>query len=127
MSATGGSFQQVSIGGRLFAVAADADVTKKLGGFTAEVQPNGDSSARLILTRAAWEIAGLNLSLDNDRGDHEYLQNLIDNKRFVDISATEASQVTWQGTGTVTGDLVASSMSATVAVTLGGPGKLTQQ
>lgn len=127
MAAIGGSIQEVSIGGRIFPVAADADASRKLGGFSNEIQPNGDGSARKVMTRQAWEIGGLTLSLDADRADHEYLQGVADAKNYVDIAVTEASGVTWQGTGTVTGDLAGTTMNATVPVVLGGPGKLTQQ
>ena len=94
MAAIGGSIQEVSIGGRIFPVAADADATRKLGGFSNEIQPNGDGSARKVMTRQAWEIGGLTLSLDADRGDHEYLQSVADAKSYVDITVTEASGVT---------------------------------
>lgn len=127
MSATGGSIESVSIGGRIFAVAADADGSRKLGGFSKELAANGNGTARTIMTRVNWEIGGLTLSIDNDQGDHEYLQGIADSKANVAISATEASGITWQGTGTITGDLAGSTMNATCPVTLGGPGKLTQQ
>jgi hypothetical protein len=127
MASVGGSIESVSINGRIFAVAADADGSKKLGGAMAEQQPNGNGTSRLIKTRVNWEVSGLTLALDANQADHEFLQSVADGNVNVSISLTEASGVTWQGTGTITGDLVASTMSSTAAVVLGGPGKLTQQ
>lgn len=127
MSAIGGSIESVSIDGRLFSVAADADVTRKLGGFEAEVQANGDGTARKILTRVPWTIDGLTLVIDDDRGDHEFLQEVITRKEYVAIVVTFASSATYQGRGTVAGELGTSSQNATGGVTLSGPGGLTKQ
>lgn len=129
---TGGSIQEVSLNGRNFAVAADADATRKIGGFEATLEPNGNGTARKILTRVAWMIGGLTLDCDQDRGDHEFLQDLADGKDADDagyypLTVTYASGTTWQGRGTITEALEYNSMNTTVAVGLGGPGKLTRQ
>lgn len=127
MAAIGGSIESVSISGRIFPVAADADSNRKLGGFEAEVQANGDGTARKILTRVPWQIDGLSLEIDDTRGDHDFLQGIINGKEFVPITVTYASAYTYMGTGTVAGELQASSQNATAAVTLSGPGELTLQ
>ena len=49
--AIGGSIESVSIGGRPFTVASDADATRDLGGYTSETRANGDGTTRDILTR----------------------------------------------------------------------------
>lgn len=127
MTAVGGSIESISIRGRLFPVAADADVTRKLGGYENEVQPNGDGSGRLIKTRVSWNLEGVVVELNDARADHEFLQEIADGKTFEPITITYASGVTYQGTGTVTDELGASSQSATASLSLGGPGTLTQQ
>lgn len=76
MPAIGGSIESVSLDGRNFAVAADAEAQRKLGGFENEVQANGDGNARLIKTRVPLSIDGLTIEVDDDRGDHEFLQDL---------------------------------------------------
>ena len=65
MPQVGGSAKECSIRGRIFAVTADADVKIKLGGYSNEVQPNGNSTARLIKTAEAAAI-GFELSSDDD-------------------------------------------------------------
>ncbi len=45
MAAVGGSIESVTLDGRTFAVAADAEAQRKLGGFENEVQANGDGTA----------------------------------------------------------------------------------
>ena len=127
MSAVGGSIEEVSLAGRSFPVAADADSNKKLGGFENEVQANGDGSARLIKTRVPFNVDGLTLSIDDDRGDHEYLQELANRKDFWPLTATYASGAIFQGTGQITGEMQVSSQNQTAAVSLSGAGILTKQ
>lgn len=127
MSAVGGSIESVTLDGREFPVAADAEAQRKLGGFENEVQANGDGTARLIKTRVPLAIDGLVLEVDDSRGDHEFLQELSDRNAFYPIAITYASGLTYQGTAQVVGETQASSQSATAAVSLMGPGKLTKQ
>lgn len=125
--AVGGSIESVSIRGRLFPVAADAEANRKLGGFENEVQSNGDGSARLVKTRVPWLIDGLQLEVNDSRADAEFLQEIADGLVLVPITITLASGVTYQGDGTITSEVQSSSQNATAAVTLSGQGKLTQQ
>lgn len=127
MSATGGSVEAISIGGREFPVTADADVNRKLGGFESEVQPNGNGTGRIILTRVAAALTGLVVECDDDRGDHEYLQSIADGKEFVATAITYASGKTYQGSATIVGELQQSSQSATAAFDMMGEGKFTPQ
>lgn len=126
-TAIGGSVQEVSIKGRTFPVAADADVSRQLGGFSAEVQPNGDGSARKILTRVPWIVGGLTIQINDDRDDQKFLQDIANSNDFVPITVTFASGVTYQGKGTVSEEVEFSSEASTADVTLSGPGELTQQ
>ena len=127
MSAIGGSIESVSLSGREFAVAADAEATRKLGGFENEVMSFGNGTARIIKTRVPLSIDGLTLGVDDGNGDHEFLQDLADSLDFFVISLTLASGITWQGSAQIVGEMAYSSSSATAAVTLAGPGRLTKQ
>ena len=127
MSATGGSIESVILDGRIFPVAADAEAQRKLGGFENEVQANGDGSARMIKTRVPLSIDGLTLEVDDDRGDHEFLQELSDRNDFWPLIISYASGNDYQGTAQIVGETQASSQNATAAVSLMGPGILTRQ
>lgn len=127
MAAVGGSIESVTLDGRIFAVAADAEAQRKLGGFENEVQSNGDGTARLIKTRVPLSIDGLAVEIDDDRGDHEFLQELSDRNDFFPVALTYASGLTYQGTAQIVGETQASSQNATAAVSLMGPGILTKQ
>ena len=127
MTAVGGSIESVNLSGHEFAVAADAEAQRKLGGWENEVQANGDGTARLIKTRVPLSIAGLTIEIDDDRGDQEFLQDLADQNDFWPLGITYASGGTYQGTGQIVGENPASSQSATAAIDLMGPGRLTKQ
>lgn len=127
MVAVGGSIQETSIAGRTFTVAFDTDSNRDLGGFTNEVEPNGNGTGRLIKNRKKWMVDGLNVEIDDDRGDQEFLQNVSDGNGFVVISVTYVSGAVYEGSGILTGDFAAGSQAATAPVILGGPGRLTKQ
>jgi len=127
MSATGGSIESVTLDGREFAVAADAESQRKLGGFENEVQANGDSSARLIKTRVPLSIDGLTIEINDDKGDQEFVQELSNRNDFFPVAITYVSGNTYQGTAQIVGEFQTSSQNATGAVSLMGPGILTKQ
>jgi len=127
MAAIGGSIESISLDGRNFAVAADAEANRKIGGFENEVVSNGDGSARLIKTRVPLNLDGLTVEIDDDRGDHEFIQELSNRTDFFPITITYASGAVYQGTGQITGETQASSQSATASLNLMGPGNMTKQ
>lgn len=127
MPAVGGSIQSVTIRGRVFPVASDAEANKKLGGFENEVQANGDGTARKIMTRVPWSIDGLQVEISDARADHEFLQEIADELDYVPVEMELASGVVYAGTGTITDEVQASSQSATATINLMGPGTLAQQ
>lgn len=127
MAAVGGSIESITLDGRNFAVAADAEAQRKLGGFENEVQANGDGTARLIKTRVPLSLDGLTLEIDDDRADHEFLQELSNRNDFFPVVISYASGNDYQGTAQIVGETQTSSQNATAAVSLMGPGVLTKQ
>lgn len=124
---TGGPIESVTLNGRSFSVAQDADTSRKLGGFEKEIQMNGDGTGRTVMTRVGWSVTGITLSVDDTLNDQEFVQDLQDQPDDVPVTITYASGVTYQGVGTITGEVTFSNQSTTVACALGGPGKLTAQ
>lgn len=127
MTAVGGSVESVSLDGREFPVAADAEIQRKLGGFENEAQANGNGTARLIKTRVPNSFTGLVVEVDDSRGDHEFLQELSNRFDFFPVAVTYASGVTYQGVSQIVSELQVSSQSATAAFDMMGPGELTKQ
>lgn len=127
MAAVGGSLEAVSIAGREFAVAADAEVQRKIGGFENEVLANGNGTARLIKTRVPLSMDGITVEVDDDRGDHEFLQEVSNRNAFFPVAFTYASGAVWQGTAQIVGETQMSNQAATASVNFSGPGSLTKQ
>lgn len=127
MAAVGGSIESLTLDGRNFAVAADAEAQRKLGGFENEVQSNGDGTARIIKTRVPLSLDGVVVEVEDARGDQEFLQDLTNRNDYFPIAITYASGDTYQATAQLVGETQASSQSATAAVSLMGPGVLAKQ
>jgi hypothetical protein len=127
MAAVGGSIESISINGRIFPVASDAEANRKLGGFENEVQANGDGTARIVKTRVPWSLDGVTVEIDDVRGDQEFLQEVANGNVYVPIAITFASGLVYQGDGILTGEIQASSQSATAPISLMGPGEMTKQ
>ena len=130
--AIGGSIKAISIKGRDFPVAADADGERDLGGYTNEVQSNGNGTVRVIKLAKPWNMGGLALSIDDNRGDQEFLQGIADGKDagddgLYDCTFTFVDNNTYQGRGTIVGDLKKSTKNATAEVALSGSDTLTKQ
>lgn len=124
--ATGGSVESVSLRGRIFSVPADADIQRKLGGFENEVQMNGDGSARIVKTRIPSMIGGLQVTIDDTRGDEEYLTELKNGRDFFPFSITYASGVTYAGQVMIVGEVTTASQNTTATMDLNGPGFLSR-
>ncbi len=127
MVAIGGSIQEISIRGRTFSVAADADATRKLGGFENDVQANGDGSARIIQTVVPLSIDGITVTIDDSRADQEFLQSIADGKKFEPTVITFASGAVWECESILTGEFAFSSQNATASLALMGPRSMNQQ
>jgi hypothetical protein len=127
MPAVGGSIQSITIRGRIFPVASDAEANKKLGGFENEVQANGDGTARKIMTRVPWAIDGLQVEINNNAGGQEFLQEIADSQDYVSIELELADGTVYVGTGTITDEIQVSSQNTTASIKVGGPGKLEAQ
>lgn len=126
MAAIGGSILEASINGRIFAVTADSDATVKLGGFENEVMANGNGTNRQTKTTVPSSISGLTISIDDDAGDHEFLQQVADSSEFVSTLITYVSGASYGGSMQITGEITFSTQNATASINMMGD-KLTKQ
>jgi hypothetical protein len=127
MTTTAGSLESVSVRGRLFAVAADADAARKLGGFENEVASNGNGTARILKTRVPWSLTDVEVDTNDDRADQEFLQEIADGKDFVAVTFTLVSGVTYMGKAIITDSIEFSTAKGTAKLSFMGEGKATQQ
>ena len=123
----GGSIESITLAGRTFSVAADAEAQRKLGGFENEVQANGDGTARQIKTRTPWSLDGLTVGIDDAQDDSQFLQDIQDGNDYVPVAITYASGEVYQGSGQIVGETQTSSQNATASISLMGSGVLTRQ
>jgi len=127
MPAIAGSIESITLDGRSFAVTADADTSRKLGGFENEVQSNGDGTTRAVKTRVPWSLTGVVIEIDDTAGDQEFLQALQNSNRNVPVTATYVSGISYQATGQVVGEVVFNNQSSTASLDLSGSGEMTPQ
>jgi hypothetical protein len=128
MAAKGGPVESFSIRGRLFPVAADADVMIDLGGYSNEIEPNGDGqTGRVIQSVRPWSFKGIQAVVDHDRGDLEFIQEIQRDGGLEDVTVTLPGQITFQGRGTITEYEGGSVQKSTTQISISGPGTASQQ
>jgi len=118
MGAIGGSVESISIAGREFPVTADADISRKMGGFENDVEANGNGTGRVIKSRVLGSLSGVVVECDDDRGDHEFLQNFADSSTGEAVAITYASGNVYSGRMVISGELNSSSQKATASFDL---------
>ncbi len=123
----GGSVTSISFDGRQFSAPADADYNKKLGGFENELQANGDGTTRKIKTRVPGMISGIVVTIDTTQSNQEFLQSLADSNILSQVVLEEASSEVYTGQGTIVGEIVKSTNSATATFDFAVSGKLIKQ
>ena len=126
MSAQGGSMKGISIGGREFKVTADSDSGRDFGGYTRNAAPNGDLTARALMTAKVWKSGAITIEIDNSIGDQEYLDSIAASPDDYDCILSYVDNTDYGGQGNIEGDIVYSSSNASASIELTGPGKLTK-
>jgi hypothetical protein len=121
-----GSIQEVTVDGRIFAVPTDNASTTDKGGFTNDIQANGNSGSRTIKTRKPWSVTGLALVTPPGSDALDFLQSVA-NGDNVTLSFKYADDSVREGEGNITGDLALDSQAGTTAIEFKGPGELTLQ
>jgi len=127
MASVGGSIKAITIDGRPFSVAADADASVKLGGKKTTPTPNGDGTARYLGEVECWSISGIDVAIDHDKDDAGFLQENADAMTAVPCTIEYIDGTVFQGKGLVADDHDFSTAKATTGLTLMGEGKLTPQ
>ena len=117
-----GPAESIVIAGRRFPCNADDDVTVQLPGWTNEIKMHGDGGGHPAKSRKPGKIDGLNVVIDHERDDLEYLQDCADKHEYLDISLTLCDGRVYAGSMQLTGDSTAEGTKEGFApVTLEGP------
>ena len=72
-------------------------------------------------------LEGVNVQIDNGRGDLEYLTAQASLPVYFPVTVTKADGSVYQGLGQITGEYGAQTASATAPVNFSGTGKMTRQ
>lgn len=126
MAAIGGPLANITIKGRTFAVPQDSDPPRDLGGKQADVEMNGDGTARPVLEVVSSKIGPVAIQVDDANGDQEFIQEIKDGGELVDVSAEYVTGAVYYDRMIVTDATEFSPKSSTMEITLKGE-KLTKQ
>lgn len=119
--ARAGDIRQLTWFGREFDVKGeDANVMIDLGGFTAEAGINGNGTLHGTKRRKKASVADVPVSLDDSRGDLEFLQEKADAGEAGPLSITLASDVTYSGSMVLVGDIKKATGDGTASLTWEG-------
>ena len=126
MAAVGGPLESITLNGRTFPVAQDSGVTLDLGGDTNSIEMNGDGTGRLIKERRPFLNESINVEIDHDRDDLQYLTDIQQDTEFIPVSETLVEGTVYSGAGTITDPIVLATDKATAEIKLSGT-KMTKQ
>ena len=115
-----GCIQSIVINGRRFTCDAEDTCEITYDGFNNEVKPNGDGTNRIVKSRHAGAIEGLNITLNSENDDMEFLKECQDSMDFFDVSATLVDGTVIGGSMQLTDAVKADMKEGTAGITLNG-------
>ena len=115
-----GSIVRVTLDGREFPVAYDAESDRSLGGYNNEVEMNGNRTARLIKKMTAAKLSGIGIVIDDARADQEYIQKLADKKGFFGVEVEYVNGSIYGGQLQIIGEINVGSMKGTAELEFSG-------
>ena len=114
----------VSIAKREFKAFADADVTLQPNATVNERLYNGDGSSRKRKQVGGWKATGIQVQIDPERGDIEFLDDVHDSVIDVECSVTMADNNIYSGVGGTEGEITYSLNNGAASLELSGEGRL---
>lgn len=106
MGVRAGDIRQLTwFGKELDIKGEDANVVIDLGGFTTEMSINGNGTSHDTQRRKKAVVGDVPVSIDDDRGDLEFLQEKQNANAFGPLNITLASGRTYGGSMKLVGDL----------------------
>ena len=121
MAAIGGPLESITINGRTFPVAQDSGPSTDLGGDTNTIEMNGDRTSRIVKELRPALLESINVQIDHDNNDLQFLDDIQQGTEFVPISVTFVEQTVYSGSGIITDPVVLNSDKATAEIKLSGP------
>lgn len=115
-----GALESIVINGRRFTCKSDDSCEIELPGFHNETIVHGDGSTTYKKIRHTGHISGINIFMDVERGDLEFLQEAQNGLEPFDVSATEVDGTVYSGSMQITAEIKKTSGENTVSITLEG-------
>lgn len=117
----GGDIRQLKIGGREFGVASGASIEVTLSGYQNTFVPFGNGQMGGTQVRVLAAIDGMEVSIDNDNEDMEFLQGIQTDGEPVPLSYTLVDGKTYSGSLGIDGELKYKSDAGTATFAMRGP------
>ena len=102
-----GPAESITLAGRRFVCNNEDDVSIQLPGFNNEIRMHGDGGSHIAKLRKPGSIDSINVYIDSERNDLEYLQRLADSLENHDVSLTLCDGTVYSGSMQLTGDSTA--------------------
>jgi len=117
----GGDIRQFTLGGRELDPAAEADFEITVSGQQNEFKPTGNGQMVGTGKRVLGAIDSIEVSIDNGRGDFEYIAGIQEDGEPVPVTLTLVDGTVYSGSMGVEGELKQKSGSGTASFALRGP------
>ena len=99
-----GPAESIVIAGRRFPCNSEDDVTVRLPGFTNEVKMHGDGSSHNVKSRKSGKLSGINVYINHEEDDLEFLQEQMDKHENIDIVLTMCDGTVYNGNMQIVGE-----------------------
>ena len=116
------TFSNQNVGDRRFAVKGGEDINFEKGGFNAETKVNGNGSAVDVLTRVKWKLDGLQVAIDVQAGDLEYITDVSGDALTTKFTWEHINGYVYSMTGRPNGEIKLNATSSYLPLTLAGGG-----
>jgi hypothetical protein len=121
MGVRAGDIRQLTYFGKELDIKGeDANVVIDLGGYANETGINGNGTLHGTRRRKKASVADVPVSLDDNRGDLEFLQEKVNSGEAGPLSITLASGVTYAGSMVLVGEVKKSTGDGTASLTWEG-------
>ncbi len=121
MTIRGGDIRQFTIGGREFEVASEAAFELAPSGFENTFLATGNGSMVGTQKRILGMIDSIEVSIDNERADLEYLAGIRDDGEPVPVTLTLAGDATYSGSMGIEAELRYKTDTGTATFSMRGP------
>lgn len=117
----GGDVAQLKIGGRELDVMSESSFELTLSGKENSFKPTGNGKMRGTQKRVLAAVDGLEVAIDSENEDHEYLQGIRDDGEPVAFSLTLNDGTTYSGSMGIEGELKYKTDTGSASFAMRGP------